>query len=208
MLSSFSSIAQIVSSLVGVPVAFAITLPNAPCAVGQQFGCNGLATNMVMQALAVGPFSIAVTMLQLAAGLAVLFIVWAGIQMIISLGDEGKITQQKWAMAYALIGLSVSILSQFVISSVGTQNYGQLSGGTTNLPFIVLANVTTVLRLILNALFVMMVAIAALRMLYAQGKADEFNTGKKMLYWGLAGAVLVNLSAALVYAVANFFGVL
>ncbi len=191
---------------IAVPTAFAISVPVPPCS-SLQFGCgNTTLNNMVLQVLIAGPSSIAIVLLRLCAGLAVLFIVWAGVQMVISLGDEGKITQQKWAMAYALIGLSVSILSQFVVSSAGTTPLQ--NGPVSNLPFNILANVTLALRTVLNALFIMMVAIAALRMLYAQGKQDDFNTGKKMLYWGVAGMVLVNLAAALVYAVAQFFGVL
>ncbi|UPA22224.1 hypothetical protein K8942_04170 [Candidatus Peribacteria bacterium] len=194
--------AALTSLLVAVP-AYAVTLPSAPCS-SEQFGCGGGAANIIMSALT-GDSGIAITMLRLAAGLAVLFIIWAGVQMVISLGDEGKLSQYKWGMAYALIGFCVSILSEFIISTVGTENYGQIGGGT-ELPFVVLANAVAIMRTVLNALFLMILVVAGLRMLYAQGKSDEYETGKKMLTWALVGAVLVNLSAALVNAVIAFFG--
>ena len=192
------------TGLLNASTAFAVVLPVAPC-VSTQFGCGGRPTDMISKALTLGGNGIASQMLMIAAGLAVVYIIWAGIQMIISMGDEGKITTYKWGIAYALIGLSVSILSQFVISVVGTEN---VAGGGGNLPQNVLANAARILRSVLNGLFVLMAIVAGLRMIYAQGKADEFGTAKKMMYWAIVGAALVNLSAALVYAVAQFFGVL
>ncbi len=204
MVRIFSFVGALLVSLFAVPAALAVTLPNAPC-TSDLFGCGGGAKNVIMSAL-IGPNGIAVMLLQISAGLAVLFIIWAGFQMVISMGEEGKLTQYKWGMAYALIGLSVSILAQFVISTVGTQNYGQV-GAVTNLPLNLLASGAKILRIMLNAAFVIILVIAALKMLYAQGKADDYNTGKKMLTWAIVGAVLVNLSAALVTVVIQFFGV-
>lgn len=189
--------------LLQAPLALAIVLPNAPCAT-QQFGCGGGPSNIIYSAL-IGPNGIAVELLKLTTAIAVLFIVWSGVQMIISSGDEGKITKHKWGIAYALIGFSVSVLSQFVISAVGTQDY--VSGGQ-DLPLNIIGNAAVILRVVLNGLFVVMLVVAGLRLVYAQGKSDDYNTAKKMLYWGIAGAVLVNLAAALVYAVADYFGVL
>lgn len=185
-----------------LPKASAVTLPGAYCT--GTIGCGSGPSNVVVSAIT-GGNGIAVTMLQVAAGLAVLYIIWAGLQMVVSMGDESKLSQQKWGMAYALIGFCVAILSQFVISSVGTQEYGQ-SGAASALPLNILANGALILRTVLNACFLMILVVAGLRMLYAQGKSDEFETGKKMLTWALVGAVLVNLSAALVTAVLSFFG--
>lgn len=185
-------------------LALAVTLPDAPCDP-QQFGC-GLPADNVIYNMVVAQGGIASIMLQIAGGLSVVVIIGAGIEMMISLGDEGKITQYKWAMAYAMIGLSVAILAQFIISAVGTQEYGQ-SATSGNLPLIIIANAGVILRTVLNAIFIMMLVLAALKMLYSQGKADDYNSGKKMLYWGMAGAVIVNLAAALAYSVSSFFGV-
>lgn len=186
-----------------VPHAFAVELPDAYCT--GTIGCGSGAANIVYSAI-VGDGGIASMLLRLAAGLAVLFIVAAGVQMVISMGDESKLSQNKWAMAYALIGFCVVILAQFVVASVGTENYGQI-GDATTLPFNILANAVRLLRTVLNALFIMITVVAGLRMLYAQGKSDEFETGKKMLTWAIVGAVLMNLAAALVTAVTDFFGI-
>ncbi len=75
-------------------------------------------------------------------------------------------------------------------------------------PLIVLSAAAYILRNALNAIFLLMIVLAGLKMVYAQGKADEYNAGKKMLTWAVIGAVIVNLASALVYAVALYFGVL
>ncbi len=186
-----------------LPKAAAVTLPAAYC--NGTIGCGAGPANIVYSAI-VGSGGIAQMMLRIAAGLAVLFIIAAGVQMVISMGDESKITQYKWAMAYSLIGFCVVIVAQFIIASVGSEDYGQL-GDATNLPFNILANAARLLRTVLNALFILIMVVAGLRMLYAQGKSDEFETGKKMLTWAIVGAVLINLAAAFVTAVTNFFGI-
>ncbi len=186
-----------------LPKAFAVTLPAAYC--NGTIGCGGGPANIVYSAL-VGNDGIAQMMLRIAAGLAVLFIIAAGVQMVISLGDESKITQYKWAMAYSLIGFCVVIVAQFIVASVGSENYGQI-GDATQLPFNILSNAARLLRTVLNVLFVLIMVVAGLRMLYAQGKSDEFETGKKMLTWAIVGAVLINLATAFVIAVTDFFGI-
>lgn len=202
MMRTFFRTGTAALSFLVASAAYAVELPAAPCS-SEQFGCGGGVSNVLMTALT-GSSGIAGTMLRLAAGLAILYIVWSGVQMVISMGDESKLTQNKWGIAYALIGFCVAILSQFLISVVGTQNYGQV-GPVDNLPFVVLANAVLILRTVLNGVFILILVVAGLRMLYAQGKTDEFDTGKKMLTWALVGAVMVNLSAALVNAALTFF---
>lgn len=203
-----SRIIALIAGLAFAPMALALDLPDAPCSP-EQFGCGAGPDNILMNALTgaggVGAFSIASQMLYLATGLSVLFIIWAGVQMIISMGDEGKVSQHKWAIAYALIGLGVTILSQFIISVVGTENYGQV-GDFRQLPLNLVTSAANILRNVLNAVFVIITVIAGMRMVYAQGKEDDYNAGKKMMFWAIVGAVIVNLSAGLVYAVVSFFG--
>ena len=185
--------------------AGAMNIPYAPCDAGQ-FGCGAGPTNLVQQLLTGGGSGgLALLALQIAAGLAVVFIVWAGVQMVISGGDEGKITQYKWAVAYSLIGLCVAILGQYIVSAVSSQSYASPSG--QDLPLSLLATAVYILRTVLNAALVIMIVVAGLRMLYAQGKTDEYEKGKTMMKWGIGGAILVNLAAALVYAVTSFFGI-
>jgi hypothetical protein len=197
-------------TMIGFALAFlplsadAALLPTPPCAP-QQFGCGGASANLAYNVIAGG---IVPLLLQVAAGLAVLYIVWAGVQMIISMGDEGKVSQFKWGVANALLGLMVAILSEFVVAAIGTQNYGQGAVGSNgNLPLNLITTGITILRLLLNGLFVLVAVVAGIRMVYSQGKSDDYNKGKTMLQWALIGAIIVNLAATLANALSSYFNV-
>lgn len=177
-------------------------IPYTPCSL-LQYGCGAGAANLLQGAIP----RAASLMLQFAGGAAVLFIIWAGMQMLLSLGDESKVTQGKWGILYALAGLTIAILSSFIISVIGTQQYIVARSGADKAPFELLSAAIGILRTVLNAILLLVIVMVGVRMLYAQGKSDEFNKGKTQMTWALVGAVVVNLAAALVAIVTNFFGV-
>lgn len=177
-------------------------IPYTPCSL-LQYGCGAGASNLLQSAIP----KAASLMLQFAGGAAVLFIIWAGLQMLLSLGDESKVTQGKWGILYALGGLTVAILSSFIISVIGTQTYITRGSPADNAPFALLSAAITILRTVLNAILLLVIVMVGIRMLYAQGKSDEFNKAKTQMTWALVGAVVVNLAAALVKIVTNFFQV-
>ncbi len=147
--------------------------------------------------------SLAVFMLQLATGLAVLFIVWAGFQLVINLGDEGKIGNQKTGIFYALAGLFTAIISQLIVSFVATQDWGQNAGG--NLPINVLSSAVGSILLVFNGIFVIAIVYYGIRMLLASGDSGGFNSARTGITWAIIGAIIVNLANALVQGVTSFF---
>ncbi len=177
-------------------------IPYTPCS-GLQYGCGAGAANLLQGAIP----RAASLMLQFAGGAAVLFIIWAGMQMLLSLGDESKVTQGKWGILYALAGLTIAILSSFIISVIGTQTYIVAGSNPGGAPFELLSAAIGILRTVLNAILLLVIVMVGIRMLYAQGKSDEFNKGKTQMTWALVGAVVVNLAAALVQIITRFFGV-
>lgn len=189
--------------LLGVPgVAFAGTwLPSTPC--GGLLGCGGGPANAFSTSVAV---DIAIMMLQIAAGLAVLFIVWSGFQMIINRGDEGNVTKARQHIVYALIGLMVAILSQLIVTAVISQQWVS-SAAATELPIDLLAAAVSVLRTLINGVLIIVIVVAGIYMLLDHGKQDSYKKGKVMLQWAIIGAIVVNLANALVQAIASYFGV-
>jgi len=183
-----------------IPVAEAqlSKLPQTPCA--GLVNCGGGGSHVILDNL--GQF--ADLMLQIAAGAAVLFIVWAGFNMIISFGDESKVSQFKWGVIYALGGLGVVIVSQVLVSFVGTQD---LNTGAEVLPVGLIGAAVSILLTLVNVVFIIAIIISGLRMVYAQGKSDEFNKGKTGALWAVGGAVVVNSANALVQALVQIFGV-
>lgn len=169
-------------------------VPSTPCT--GLYGCGGGAANLFNTGTLANA---ALLLLQFAAGAAVLFIVIAGFNMVTHLGDEGKVSQAKNGILYALGGLSVAIISQVIISSVGTENYGQGAGG--NLPIMILGNIVRILRTVLNPILAVVIVLAGIYMVYAQGKPENYEKGKNILQWAILGAIIVNLANALVQAV-------
>ncbi len=177
-------------------------MPYFPCVeVGALPGC-GEATNVIADSLLP---SVSLFLLRLVAGLSLLFLVWAGFQMVTSMGDDSKITQNKTAILFALGGLFMAIMSQALVSIVATYNYAI---GNPN-DFIVdgvLAYAVNILITLLNVTFVFVIIILGIRMVTSQGKTDDYNKARQGILWAIIGAIVVNLSHALVRVVLTFFG--
>ncbi len=171
-----------------------------PCSPLQP-GCGEGPANIVVATLP----NLAVFMLQLATGLAVFFIVWAGFQMVLNLGDEGKIGKQKTGIFYALAGLFTAIASQLLVSFLVTQNWGQ--GTTGNLPITVLAAAVSSMLIVFNGVFVLAIVYYCIRMLTAAGESGAFGSARTGLTWSIVGAIIVNLANALVQGITSFFAI-
>lgn len=190
-------------SLIGllVPTAHAQSLWNLwqPACSPLQPGCGDGPANIFASTLP----NLAMFMLQIATGLSVLYIVWAGVQMVLSQGDEGKIGNQKMAMFYSLAGLFTAIASQLIVSFVVTHDWGQNLSG--NLSVNVLAAAVGSLLLIFNGLFVLAIIYYGMRMLMAAGDSGAFGTARTGITWAILGAILVNVANALVQGITSFF---
>ena len=136
------------------------------------------------------------------AGLAIIFVIWGGAQMMLALGDEGKITQGRWTVFFACLGFALTLAIQSVLAFFTERFIGMAgSGELTNLAF--LQGVTDGMLLLFNVTFVLVMIWAGLWMVFARGEADMFSKAKTSLYWAIAGALFVNIAHSLVRAVYN-----
>lgn len=170
-----------------------------PACSDLQPGCGQGPANIFLSTLP----NLAFFLLQIATGLSVLFIVYAGFQMVINLGDEGKVGTQKTAIFYSLAGLFVAIVSQLLVSFVVTQNWGQNAGG--NLAVNLIAAAVSVLLTVFNGVFVIAIIYYGMRMLMASGDSGAFGSARTGITWAIVGAIIVNLANALVQGVTTFF---
>jgi len=164
-------------------------------------GCGQGAENILVEGIP----HVALILLQVAAGGSVLAIVWAGFQMVFSWGDTGKIAQARMAILYSLLGLGISVLSQFIISSVISENI--VTSDPTNIHLSIIGGIIRYLRNILNAALAIAVVFGAVRMVLAQGKQDEFTKGRVAVTWAIIGAVIVNFAAAIATIASGLLGV-
>lgn len=191
-------------ALLALPASAAAVVPATPCT--GLIGCTGggavRGSNVIVNNLA----EAANLMIMVAAALSVVFIVYAGFRMVIALGDESQIGEQKHAVMYALIGLLVVVLSQLIVSFVGTQNYGQ-AGDPRNLFINAAGSAVSILLTVFNAAMVVSIIIGGGYMVHSQGKSDQFAKGKTIITWSIIGAVIANLANALVQAFVSLLGV-
>lgn len=195
-----TSITIILGTLVGTAHAQgALWAKWGPACSSLQPGCGQGPANIFMSTLP----NLAYLMLEVATGLSVLFIVWAGIQMVLNLGDEGKVGTQKTAIFYSLAGLFTAIGSQLIVGFVATTNWGQNAGG--NLVINLIAAAVGALLTMFNGLFILAIVYYGMRMLMASGDTGAFNSARTGITWAIIGAVIVNLANALVHGITTFF---
>ncbi|MBU0767014.1 hypothetical protein KKF55_04520 [Patescibacteria group bacterium] len=139
------------------------------------------------------------TLVAVAAGLSVLFVVVGGALMLISAGDEGQVQKGKMSIVYALVGLGIALVSQSFTKFIAMQFGGLM--GTSDPVFVFMGLAVGAMVTIFNAVFVLMMVGAGFRMAFARGSSDEFTKARGMLIWAVAGAIVVNVAYSLVSAV-------
>jgi hypothetical protein len=178
----------------------AAAVPDTPCT--GLIGCGAAGSHIILNNMP----ALSTLLMIIAGSSAVFFIVLAGFRMVAALGDDGQIADQKRAVLNVLLGLGVVIISQAVVGFVGTQNYGQGSNPLDLFINLIGFGIFVLLN-IFNATVVIAIIYGGMRMVYAQGKSDEFAKGKAIVTWSIGGAVVANLANALVQALATIFGV-
>lgn len=181
-------------------LAQAIAPPPAAVCAGL-VGCGQAAANVIKTGL---PTAL-IWMLNIAAAICLLMIMWSGFSMVISLGDEGKISKGRWNVLYALIGLILVLSAQVLVATVGTLNFSIIDNPLQLVGFL-FATFTSSIRILLNVAFVIMAVIAGMRMVYARGKSEDYDKGKQMIFGAILGALIVNLATALIRALLHIFG--
>lgn len=182
-----------------LPFVSAQQLPSIYC--GGLPGCSGstaqpaniLFTNALPEAIRI--------LANVAAAGSIIFILWAGAQMMLAFGDEGKTTQARSAVIYALGGLILAITSQSIVAFTATEYFGQESAGGDFLFDTVLPQFVRVGLTLVNVLFVIVIMIAGIRMAAARGSSEEYKKALGAIKWAIIGAIVMNVSRALVEAI-------
>ncbi len=178
-----------------IPTAFAQADAYPPIICNGIFGCgqgyNDVLFNNTLPL-------IGTLLIQIAGGGAVIAIVIAGTKMLLSQGDEGKVSSAKQGIMYALGGLALAMTAASLVSFVTTENYWT----DPTVPGIL----TSIIRIILtlfNLGFALVVIFAGIRMVISQGASDEFSKAGKAIQWAIIGAITVNLAKVIIQAFLN-----
>ncbi len=186
------------------------TQPPPPVACGNLPGC-GLGWASLLP-VAEGIAYITDKFLQITAALAVISIVWAGYQLVFSNGEDGASEKAKNTILYGLGGLALALSANALVSFVVSTNWGQASGspsvinptffiGVDDFLFGQLGIFGSIVRIALalfNVILLFVILYAGYLMVMGRGKSDQTQKGVKILKWAIIGAILVNVSRALV----------
>jgi hypothetical protein len=142
-------------------------------------------------------------LLRIATGLSVIFVVLAGYLMLFSWGDEGSVTKGRWAVVYALLGLSLAIGSRLIVTAV--TNDSLFAVRTVNV-ITFLQSITNILLTLFNGFFLIVLVFAGMRMVFAHGNEGEIKTARMMVGWSIGGAIIANAANAIVHIITEFFG--
>ncbi len=180
-------------------VLFAADDPLASVKCTGLIGCGGGMANILL--ISTIP-AIAKLLLQLVAGLAVLFVGYSGCMIVFSMGDESKVTTARTQILYTLAGLAVAMCAGTIVSLVVTEKYLPYNPPGTSAVLLLIGSAVRIGVLLFNVAFTVIIIFAGMRMVLAQGKSDEFGNAMKMLTYAVIGAIVVNLARALVLVVA------
>ena len=180
---------DIVSFLSDVIVPAA--LADGPCAgVDCGAGGNPLPAFVVVAAA---------VLLEVASGLSVLFVVVGGAHLVLNFGNESIAEKGRKGIIYALIGFAIALASQAIIS-FAVARAGMVSEDVPHLSLMRIALQS--MLIVFNVSFAMMMLFFGFKLVISRGQQGDMDSAKKGLTWTVAGALAINLSYALVRAVA------
>ena len=151
---------------------------------------------------ALGSLSSLLTIVYFIAGaLAIIMIIYAGIQWITSAGDPGKATRARSTLLYSIIGLLI-IVGAYAITNFVAGN-PMLKFDNVN---DIISSVTSVLFYIVGILAVVMIIYSGIRYVSSAGNAQTVTKAKSTLTYSIIGLVVAIMAYALVNYVLGQIG--
>lgn len=150
-------------------------------------------------------------LLRIAGLLAVAFMIYSGIQFIMSNGEPAAAAKARTGAFNALIGLAIAMVSISFVAYLGNQAGGGVGGtGTVGIDFSPLPNpagvdngniIQTILSIVfsvMGALSFMVIVIGGLRYVLSQGDSSAVAGAKHMIIYALVGLVLAIAAQSIV----------
>lgn len=159
-------------------------VPGLPCASGGADGAVSFTQAIIIPAL-----------MSVFIAVSLLFFFYYAVRLMLESEDESTIAETKSAYGYAIAGVAVVSLSQFIVSGTGI--------GTANI--VDAAPVQSAVGLVIDYLLAMtsaavtaMMVYQAFRIILLQGQESEIEQQKKRFFHGLLGVAVILLAGPLV----------
>ena len=172
-----------------------------PAAAAQSGPCRGIADcGIGVNPLPAFIFWAAAVLLEVSSGLAVVFVVVGGAHLVLNFGNESTSDKGRKAVIYALIGFAIALSSQAIISFI----VARTQTISISEPHLDLMRITVdAMLFVFNVAFALVMIYYGYKLLIARGQQSELDTVKKGIMYTVMGAIIINLSYALVRAVSN-----
>ncbi len=124
-------------------------------------------------------------------GFGVLFIMIGGAYILLSAGNEERVTKGKNTITWAVIGIFVTEFADQLVGFVRDEANSVPSGD------IIQSVTATLIGSIFDLLYIALVGIAlfsGMRMVLAFGKEEEFTKAQNGLFYAALGGIIINLS--------------
>ncbi|MBU0705942.1 pilin [Patescibacteria group bacterium] len=143
--------------------------------------------------------AVANTIKNLIAGLAVIWIIYAGARMVFAQGDENTITEQKRSIIYAVIGLASILLIDrginYLYGPAGvTRTTLTPDQGFTNEVY----GIVNFIEAIIGVIAILFIIVSGVRTLFATGEEDVLTKQKKSLLWVGVGLILIAIDKIII----------
>ena len=132
--------------------------------------------------------------------LGVLFIMIGGGYILLSAGNEERVTKGKTTITWAVIGIFIANFARELVILVKDEATSVPSGD------VIISVITTLMGSIFDIMYVAMIGIAlfsGMRMVLSLGKEDEFKKGQDGLFYAALGAIIINIAELIYTAFAN-----
>ncbi len=147
--------------------------------------------------------SVAKVIRNIVGTIAILWIVVAGIQLIFAQGDESRITEQKNAITWALIGLAIVLLLErgiVILYGVPGVERGLQTSGTALSAEVL--GIVSFIKALIGAGAVLMIIVSGVQTITAQGEDEKLTQEKRSVLWIIIGIVLIVINQ---FVVENLF---
>lgn len=142
---------------------------------------------------------VARTIQNIAAGIAILWIVIAGIRMVFAQGDEAVITEQKNGLLYGVIGLVIILLMGRIVEVL----YGPAGVNRTELMAdegfsTEVYGIVGFLKALVGTIAVLFIVLSSVRTLFTQGDEAEITKNRTSILWIGAGLILIAINEIII----------
>lgn len=164
----------------------ACPVPGLPCASGGVGALVGYAESVLIPGL-----------MSIFVAICLLFFFYYGVRLMLESEDESTISETKSAYGYAIAGVAVVSLAQFIIDGTGVGNGAVVNPDPINSA---LGLVIDYLLAMTSAAVTAMMVFQAFRIILLQGQESEIEQQKKRFFHGLLGVAVILLAGPLVNA--------